>query len=108
MNTFKPVSTDRVSQNTTENNQPSSIPLALPSILGPFLKALADGLEKNELSPSQQHRIEKFYMEYLLEEQIEEDLSEGKQETKEVSFSDREFIQFLTMGFYIYKMLANS
>ena len=58
--------------------------------LAPFLRKLADDLEKNKLSNEETQRIGEFYMSWL---------------NTEEEMNDKDFIKFFTMGWYVYRQI---
>jgi hypothetical protein len=73
----------------------------------PFLRDLADSVEKKDLRPSQLRRVGEFFMAYQFQKQAlldhyEDDDSEGDQFTEDVQ-PEEEMIRFVVMGYYIYR-----
>jgi hypothetical protein len=60
--------------------------------LVPFLRNLADSIEKKELLPDQLQKIGEFYMSYKL----------GTNEDSEDSEDSIDVVKFLTLGWYMY------
>lgn len=69
--------------------------------LVPFLRDLADSIEKNKLSPEKLRCISDFFMSYKLLET--EDVKNVN--TDEDDFDSMDVIKFITLGWYIYKIL---
>jgi len=65
--------------------------------LAPFLRYLADSLEKNTLSPEQTQRIGEFFMSYLFAEEVKND----------VEPPEDDFKKFVVLGWYVYKQILN-
>jgi hypothetical protein len=73
----------------------------------PFLRDLADSVEKKELRPSQLRRVGDFFMAYQFQKQAlidhyEDDDSGDDQDTEDVH-PEEEMIRFVVMGYYIYR-----
>lgn len=68
----------------------------------PFLRNLADAIEKHELIPRQLQSIGEFFMAYQFQEVANEDPSH-QQETEE--FDQEELMKFLIIGWYIYRII---
>ena len=73
----------------------------------PFLRNLADSIEKQQLLPTQLQSIGEFFMMYNFQEQTRRDNIEIKEEAKpaEKEFSKEDLLKFLSMGWYIYQIL---
>ena len=67
--------------------------------LANFLRELADSLEQNKLHPEQVQKIGEFYMFYKFMDTID---TEPNGE-----ISNKEFMKFITLGWYVYKMILN-
>ncbi len=65
--------------------------------LAPFLRKLADDLEKNKLSDEEIHRIGEFYMSCVF------NTNADKQAEEEMT--DKDFVKFFTMGWYVYRQI---
>lgn len=76
--------------NITENNRQ----------LVPFLRDLADSIESDKLSPKQLQLIGEFFMSYKLSE--EKDI-----QTEEDNFDSTDVTKFITLGWYIYRILLS-
>ena len=69
--------------------------------LVPFLRNLADSIETDKLSSEQLHCISDFFMSYkLLDTEDKKNL-----ETDEGDFDSMDVVKFITLGWYIYKVL---
>jgi len=66
----------------------------------PFLRDLADSIEKQQLVPRQLESIGEFFMTYQFTEQAvrDEDTSGPPQQ----QFSNQELMKFIVLGWYIY------
>ena len=62
-------------------------------ILASFLRKLADGIERKTLTDKQVWQIGQFLMSFIFQ-------SENKLQTE-----DEEFMKFLTLGWWVYKMV---
>lgn len=69
------------------------------SLLSPFLRKLADDIDKKKLSPEEMQRIGEFYISWVFYLNLDE---------QEEEISDKDFTKFLTMGWYVYKQLLKS
>jgi len=63
-----------------------------------FLRKLADSMEKNELSPEQTKKIGEFFMAYQMGEHEDEHEDEDE---------DSDFMKFITLGWYVYRMVLD-
>jgi hypothetical protein len=63
--------------------------------LVPFLRNLADSIEKKELLPDQLQKIGEFYMSYKLSTNEHSEDSEDSEDSVDV-------VKFLTLGWYMY------
>ena len=70
--------------------------------LVPFLRKLADSVEKQELAPKQLKNIGQFFMSYKFQEQTIKD-ENSTEDTEE--FSKKELMNFIVLGWYIYTMI---
>lgn len=61
-------------------------------LLVPFLRKLADGIEKNTLTDEQIFKIGEFFISFLFQQDA------NKTE-------DEEFMKFLTLGWFVYKQI---
>jgi len=61
-----------------------------------FLKNLTCSLEKDELNQQQLQKVSEFFMSYQLHEQVN------------TEFNEEEAIKFLTLGWYVYKVMLNN
>ena len=61
----------------------------------PFLRDLANSIEKQELTPKQLQDIGEFFMSYQFQEQTQNG----------ANFSKKELIKFLSLGWYVYNVL---
>lgn len=69
--------------------------------LVPFLRELANSIENNKLSLNQLQHIGEFFMEYKFHEHNELD------ESKQDEFESSDVIKFLTLGWYIYRVMLD-
>lgn len=70
----------------------------------PFLRKLADSLEKKELAPQQLKSICDFFMSYQFQEQAFKDFDDSGNDG-EVTFSQQDLIKFVSLGWYVYQFL---
>ena len=70
--------------------------------LVPFLKELAVSIETKQLSQDQLQCISEFYMSYKFREKINRNVKEEEDE----EFEDMDIIKFITMGWYMYRILS--
>jgi len=61
-----------------------------------FLKNLICSLEKDELNQQQLQRVSEFFMSYQLHEHVN------------TEFNEEDAIKFLTLGWYVYKVMLNN
>lgn len=80
--------------NVNDNSSPKPNPNAL---LPKFLRELADMIESGRLDSERLQRIGEFYMSYLFEE--------NNRESPQEEFNEKDFRQFLTLGWYAYSYL---
>lgn len=66
----------------------------------PFLRNLADSIEKRQLLPQQLESIGEFFMKYKFQEQAIKDNDTSSPPSPE--FSHEELYKFLILGWYIY------
>lgn len=64
------------------------------SLLAPFLRKLADDLDQKKLSPEELQLVGDFYMSWVL-----------NSDSDESEISDKEFMKFVTMGWYVYRQI---
>lgn len=62
-------------------------------LLSSFLRHLADDIENNKLSAEDTQRIGEFYIDWVFKTETSSEVSE------------KEFLTFFTMGWYVYKNL---
>ena len=67
-----------------------------------FLRDLADSMERGDLSPSHKLRIGEFFMKYKFHEQADSDILNTEE------FTHEEFMKFLTLGWYCYRVILNN
>jgi hypothetical protein len=58
-----------------------------------FLHKLAENLEKNKLTDEEIQKVGEFYIAWVSNKQEEEDMT------------DKDFMKFFTMGWYVYKQI---
>ena len=72
----------------------------------PFLRNLADSIEKEQLMPAQLQKIGEFFMSYQFKEQVRNDDNNSTQpESLPPAFSKKDLIKFLSLGWYVYQIL---
>lgn len=64
----------------------------------PFLRNLADSIESETLLPDQLRHIGEFYMSYMFSQKTQE---------PETDDDDFDIVKFITMGWYVYKMIQD-
>ena len=62
------------------------------SLLVPFLRNLAENIEKGNLNQEELQKVGDFYMSYIFNDQEKE-------------MSNKEFLKFFAMGWYVYQQL---
>ena len=67
----------------------------------PFLRNLADSIEKGDILPTELKRIGEFFMSYQFQKQADRDLQTTESSNSE--FSREDMVKFLVLGWYIYK-----
>ena len=67
-----------------------------------FLRSLADSIELKKLEPTQLQRIGEFFMSYKLSES-----STNESNTEDDDFDSMDVVKFITMGWYIYRILLD-
>jgi hypothetical protein len=67
----------------------------------PFLRDLADSIEKRQLLPKQLQSIGEFFMTYQFQEQAVRDNNLDNEENT-LEFSQEDLVKFLVMGWFIY------
>ena len=70
----------------------------------PFLRNLADSIEKGHLLPKQLQKIGEFFMAYQFQEQAIKD-QDATGENIEQQFSKKELMKFIIMGWHIYSCI---
>ena len=70
----------------------------------PFLRNLADSIEKGNLLPKQLQKIGEFFMAYQFQEQAIKDL-DVTDENIDKQFSKKELMKFIVMGWHIYSCI---
>ena len=71
----------------------------------PFLRNLADSIERRQLAPRQIQSVGEFFMNYQFQEQAVRDQDTSSPPPRQ--FSQEELIKFLVLGWYIYCILLN-
>ena len=71
----------------------------------PFLRNLADSIEKRNLLPRQLQSIGEFFMTYQFQEQAIKDNDNSVSPQEE--FSQEELLKFLVLGWHIYCCILN-
>jgi hypothetical protein len=66
----------------------------------PFLRNLADSIEKQELLPQQLQSIGEFFMSYQFQEQAIKDNDSSR--SSPVEFEREDLLKFLILGWYCY------
>lgn len=69
----------------------------------PFLRNLADSIEKGDILPTELKRIGEFFMSYQFQKQADRDLQTTESSNSE--FSREDMVKFLVLGWYIYQVL---
>ena len=69
-------------------------------MLIPFLRNLADSIEKRQLIPKQLERIGEFFMSYQFQEQAIKDNDTSTPPAPQ--FSQQDLLKFITLGWWIY------
>ena len=69
----------------------------------PFLRNLADSIEKGDILPTELKRIGEFFMSYQFQKQADKDLQTT--ESSNAEFSREDMVKFLVLGWYIYQVL---
>lgn len=65
----------------------------------PFLRNLADSIEKRQLLPRQLLSIGEFFMSYQFQEQAIKDNDNSSQPLR---FNNEDLLKFITMGWFVY------
>ena len=73
----------------------------------PFLRELADLIESKQLSPEKLQRCGEFFMAEKFNEEISQKESADKKGATEID-EDFDAIKFITMGWYMYRIIANT
>ena len=71
------------------------------NLLSPFLRALANRIDNNQLNDKQLQRVGEFFMSYLFDNQVEND----NDSSEECNISDNEFKKFLILGWWVYTQI---
>lgn len=66
----------------------------------PFLRSLADSIEKQQLAPRQIESIGEFFMDYQFTEQAVRDMDTSSSPPQQ--FNNQDLLKFVTLGWYIY------
>lgn len=66
------------------------------NVLSNFLRKLADDIEKENLPAEDLQRVGEFYIDWVFKME------------KESEVSEKEFLSFFTMGWYVYKQLLQN
>lgn len=72
-------------------------------LLIPFLRKLADAIEKKELAQTQLQSIGEFFMSYQFQEQAYKDSHDSVD--NEPDFNKKDLIKFVSLGWYVYQIL---
>lgn len=89
--------------NDTQSEHPSRDDNRDPSrtLLPPFLRKLADDVEKGTVSDDQLQRVGEFYASFLFHEEVENNTRAGSEGTGE-----EDFTKFIFMGYYVYSQIS--
>lgn len=63
-----------------------------------FFRNIADDIENNKLNENQLKSSGEFYMSYLFQKEV-------GYEVKDIDLSDKDFIKFLILGWYMYNII---
>ena len=72
-------------------------------LLIPFLRKLADAIEKKELAQKQLQSIGEFFMSYQFQEQACKDSDDSGE--MQPNFNQKDLIKFVCLGWYVYQIL---
>lgn len=70
----------------------------------PFLRELANSIESNKLSQEQLKHCGEFFMSY----KFHEESSKQSETDDDEDFSDMDVIRFISLGWYMYRIIANT
>jgi hypothetical protein len=70
-----------------------------------FLKKIIKQIEKKELDDSNLQLVSKFYMEYKFVNENKIDVKSDYKQKED--FDDKELMQFIVLGWYMYQMMKN-
>jgi len=73
----------------------------------PFLRSLALSIEENSLAACQINCVEDFFIAYQFQTQAVKDMQDCENNTAPVISRD-EIIQFITLAWYVYRLLSNN
>jgi len=71
----------------------------------PFLRDLANSIERQQLLPKQTQIIGEFFMSYQFQEQAIRDNDNSTPPPSQFSHDD--LLKFLTLGWYVYSVILN-
>jgi hypothetical protein len=71
----------------------------------PFLRNLADSIERRQLLPKQLQSIGEFFMTYQFQSQAIRDGDVGSPPSRE--FNHQELLKFIVMGWYFYSVILD-
>lgn len=86
----------------------SDIPTTPEERLIPFLRNLADSIERKQLLPKQLEQIGDFFMTYNFQQQVEDiENDDDNDEDNDISdaFDREEIMKFFSLGWYVYTHL---
>lgn len=72
----------------------------------PFLRDLANSVEKNQLNSDQLENIGEFFMSYQFQEQARKDNDETIPQV--MQYSNTDLVKFVAMGWYVYQVLRRN
>lgn len=72
----------------------------------PFLRDLANSVEKNQLNSDQLENIGDFFMSYQFQEQARKDNDETIPQV--MQYSNTDLVKFVAMGWYVYQVLRRN
>lgn len=95
------------------------------AIVTTFLRSLADGLENRTITNEDLIQVEEFFMSFMFKKALKQleykpeetspkasssncDINKHDNSSKKEDFSDKEFLKFLTLGWYIYTQLLDT
>jgi hypothetical protein len=74
----------------------------------PFLRNLADAIERRQLLPQQLQSIGEFFMSYQFQEQAIKDGDTSSTKNTEHQFDHKELVKFLCLGWYVYCVILRN